>query len=136
MSVPEHASQYEVALYIENAQQMLEVAAHNLADGFYGSAVNRAYYAIFYAANALLATQGITRSKHSGVIAAFRQCFVRPEEIEAEYSDIYGRVMENRHVGDYEIELPIEPQVAADDLRDARRFVGRVEQYLREEGEM
>ncbi len=136
MSVPEHASQYEVALYIENAQQMLKVAAHNLADGFYGSAVNRAYYAIFYAANALLATQGITRSKHSGVIAAFRQYFVRPGEIEAEYSDIYGRVMENRHVGDYEIELPIEPQVAADDLRDARRFVGRVERYLREEGGM
>ncbi len=78
MSVPEHASQYEVALYVENAQQMLKVAAHNLADGFYGSAVNRAYYAIFYAANALLATQGITRSKHSGVIAAFRQYFVRP----------------------------------------------------------
>ena len=26
--------------------------------------------------------------------------------------------------------------VALDDLRDARRFVGRVEQYLREEGEM
>ncbi len=66
----------------------------------------------------------------------FWQYFVRPGEIEAEYSDIYGRVMENRHVGDYEIELPIEPQVAADDLRDARRFVGRVERYLREEGGM
>jgi len=44
--------------------------------------------------------------------------------------------MENRHVGDCEIELPIEHQVAADDLRDARRFVGRVERYLREEGGM
>jgi uncharacterized protein (UPF0332 family) len=81
-----------------------------------------------------LATQGLSRSKHSGVIAAFRQYFVKPGLIEAEYSDIYGRVMENRHVSDYEIELPIDSSVAADDLDDAHRFVNHVEKYLREEG--
>jgi len=65
-------SQREVSLSMEHAQEMLEVAAHNIADGFYGSAINRAYYAIFYAANALLATQALARGKHSGVVAAFR----------------------------------------------------------------
>ncbi len=63
----------EVALYIDHAHQMLEVAERNLGDGFYSSAINRAYYAIFYAANALLTTQGLARSKHSGVISAFRE---------------------------------------------------------------
>jgi len=125
---------HEVALYINHAHQMIEVAGHNLADGFYGSAINRAYYAIFYAANALLATQGLARSKHSGVIAAFRQYFVKPGLVKAEYSDIYGRVMENRHVSDYEIELSIDSSVAADDLRDAQHFVNHVEEYLRREG--
>lgn len=134
MSIPEHTSKDEVALYIEHARHMLQVAAHNLADGFYGSAINRAYYAIFYSANALLVTQGIARSKHSGVIAAFRQRFVKSGLIEAKYSDVYGRVMENRHVSDYEIELPVEPQVAEDDLRDAQHFVERVEQHLQQEG--
>jgi uncharacterized protein (UPF0332 family) len=133
MSIPEHTPKDEVALYIEHARQMLQVAEHNLANGFHGSAINRAYYAIFYSANALLATQGLSRSKHSGVIAAFRQRFVKSGLIEAKYSDVYGRVMENRHVSDYEIELPVEPQVAEDDLRDAQRFVERVEQHLREE---
>ena len=133
MSVPEHDSRYEVVLYIENARQMLEVAAHNLADGFYGSAVNRAYYAIFYAANALLATQGITRSKHSGVIAAFRQYFVKPGLVEIEYGDIYGRVMDDRHISDYDVGAQIEPERARVDLDDARRFVERIERYLREE---
>jgi uncharacterized protein (UPF0332 family) len=46
----------EVALFVDHAHQMLLVAARNLDDGFYASAVNRAYYAIFYAANALLST--------------------------------------------------------------------------------
>jgi len=111
---------------------MLEVAAHNLADGFYGSAVNRAYYAIFYAANALLATQGITRSKHSGVIAAFRQYFVKPGLVEVEYGDIYGRVMDDRHISDYDVETPIEPDRARTDLEDAHRFVDQIGRYLKE----
>jgi uncharacterized protein (UPF0332 family) len=134
MSVPEPGSKHEVALYIKRAHEMLEVAVHNLAHGFYGSAINRAYYAIFYSANALLATQGITRSKHSGVIAAFRRYFVKPGLIEGKYSRIYGRVMDNRHVSDYEIQLPIDAQGAEDDLHDARRFVERIEQLLQHEG--
>lgn len=128
MSIPNH----EVAIYIKNAHQMLEVATHNLADGFHGSAVNRAYYAIFYAANALLATQGLSRSKHSGVIAAFRQYFVKPGFIEIEYGDIYGRVMDDRHISDYDVEMPIEPERAQTDLEDAHRFVDRIEQHLKE----
>jgi uncharacterized protein (UPF0332 family) len=128
------AQRDEVALYVEHAQQMLQVADHNLADGFYASAVNRAYYAIFYAANALLATKGLSRSKHSAVIATFRQHFIKPGPIEDEYSDIYGRVMANRHVSDYEIQLTIEPNVAHDDLRRAQRFVERVKRHLQQEG--
>jgi uncharacterized protein (UPF0332 family) len=38
---------------MENAREMLMVAAHNLENDFYGSAVNRTYCAIFYAANTL-----------------------------------------------------------------------------------
>ena len=128
------AQRDEVALYVEHAQQMLQVADHNLADGFYASAINRAYYAIFYAANALLATKGLSRSKHSGVIAAFRQHFVKPGLIEDEYSDIYGRVMDDRHKADYDIvESTVDPARAQTDLEDARRFVERVEHYLEQE---
>lgn len=79
-------------------------------------------------------TQGLVRNKHSGVIAVFRERFVKPGLIETEYSRIYGRVMDDRHVGDYEVELPIDAGVAEKDLSDARRFVERAEQYLRQEG--
>jgi len=60
----------EVALYIEHAEEALKVARLDLDNDFYTAAVNRAYYAIFYAANALLATRKLARSKHSGVLAA------------------------------------------------------------------
>lgn len=126
----QHAPRKEVALYIQHARQMLEVAARNLADGFSASSVNRAYYAVFYAANALAATEGLSRSRHSGVIAAFRQHFVKPGLIEVEYGDIYGRLMDDRHASDYDVEATIEPARARTDLEDAQRFVGRVEKHL------
>ena len=124
----------EISLYMGHAREMLDVAAHNLEHDFYSSAVNRAYYAIFYAANALLATRGLSRSKHSGVVAAFRQHFVRPGYIESEYGRIYGQVMDDRHSGDYDVESAIDPDRVKTDLADARRFVDRVERYLQEEG--
>jgi uncharacterized protein (UPF0332 family) len=126
MSVPDE----EVGLYIKHAHEMLNAAEFNISGGFYGSAVNRAYYAIFYAASALLVTQGLSRSRHMGVIAVFRQRFVKPGLIETEYGDAYGRVMDDRHVSDYDVEATIEPGRAQTDLDDARRFVDRAERYL------
>jgi uncharacterized protein (UPF0332 family) len=83
----------------------------------------------------MLSAQGLTfSSKHSGVISAFREHFVKPGLIEAEYSRVYGRVMNDRHVGDYEIDKTLEADQASTDLDHARNFVIRMEAYLRQEG--
>jgi uncharacterized protein (UPF0332 family) len=125
---------YEIELYMSHADKMLEVAKHNLAEGFYSTAVNRAYYAVFYAANALLATEGLSRGKHSGVVAAFRQHFVKPGLIEAKFGRIYGQLMDDRRGADYDLETIIEPEQAAADVEHAHRFLARVRQYLQQEG--
>jgi len=100
----------------------------------HATAVNRAYYAIFYAANALLATKGLERSKHSGVIAAFRQHFVKTGLIETEYSRFYGAAMDDRHEGDYEVESVLDYDKAERDLGWAERFIVRIEAALYEMG--
>lgn len=122
----------ETQSYLARAHEMLRVAKFNLDEGFRTTAVNRAYYAIFYAANALLATKGIARSKHSAVIASFRQEFIKSSNIEPEYSRIYGRVMDDRNISDYVIVEEIEFDRAKADLGDAEKFVNRVEKFLRE----
>lgn len=70
------SQQQEVALFIQSANDMLEASRVLLDYDFYTSAINRAYYAVFYSANALLATKEISQGKHSGVISAFRQHFI------------------------------------------------------------
>ncbi len=122
----------EIQAYMKRAYEMLEVAQHNLSDGYNHTAVNRAYYAVFNAANALLSTKGITRGKHSGVIAAFRQYFVKTGEIEIGYSRIFGQLLDDRNISDYVIVEEIERAQASLDLSEAKRFVKRVNAYLEE----
>lgn len=97
------------------------------------TAVNRAYYAIFYAANALLATQGLERSKHSGVIAAFRQHFVKTGIVDTVFSRIYGEAMEQRHAGDYGL-TRLDEATANRSIEQAESFVQRIEQILQDLG--
>jgi uncharacterized protein (UPF0332 family) len=123
-----------VKTYLEAAHEALAGSQHNLDGGFYGIAVNRAYYAAFYAANALLSTKSLIRGKHSGTISAFRQFFVKTGSIETEFSDIYGRLMDDRHVSDYDMDSTVAPERAEADVREAHQFVKRIETYLKQEG--
>lgn len=66
-------SQKELQSLMERARRSLRSARNLLDDGDHDFAMSRAYYAMFYAATVALLSQGIKRSKHSGVIAAFAQ---------------------------------------------------------------
>lgn len=126
-------TQDKLRKYIDRSRQAVETGKLVLAHEDYITAVNRAYYAIFYAANALLATKGLERSKHSGVIAAFRQHFVKTGIIEPEFSDFYGQAMDERHNADYELST-LSFETASENLAHAERFVQRIEKILTEQG--
>ena len=130
----EEDTRQRIERYLARARRVLRTGHLVLEDGDCITAVNRAYYAIFYAANALLATKGLERSKHSGVIAAFRQHFVKTGVIEAEYSRFYGAAMDDRHEGDYEIGSVLDYDKAKRDLDWAKRFIARIETALHEIG--
>jgi uncharacterized protein (UPF0332 family) len=123
----------KVVKYLARARQAVETGRLVLEHEDYIAAVNRAYYAIFYAANALLTTKGLERSKHSGVIAAFRQQFVKTGIVEAEFSRYYGAAMDERHAGDYDL-VPLDYEIASRHLTNAARFLERIERALREIG--
>ncbi len=50
-----------------------------------------------------------------------------------QYSDLYGRIMGNRHTSDYELESSITKELASADLADARGFVAEVIRWLYQE---
>lgn len=118
-------------LYIENAHEMLQVARENLGNDHYSSACNRAYYGCFYAASALLYFKGMSYGKHSAVIAAFRQHFIKTGELDVRWSKVYEVVMASRNRGDYEIDFRIDKEQARHVVIEAEAFVEEVEVWLR-----
>lgn len=123
-----------VIIYLDGAREALEGARYNLDGDFCGIAVNRAYYAFFYAATALLLTLDLTRSKHSGVLATFRQHFVKTGIFPVRDSHSYGQAFELRNVTDYEMLGKASATQAHTIIEDAKQFVERCECYLSERG--
>jgi uncharacterized protein (UPF0332 family) len=121
----------EIQLYLDRARHDLQATQINLEHGFYGVAVTRAYYAMFYAASALLASKGISRSKHAGVHSAFGEHFVKAGLIEVEYAKMLGHAFDSRLDSDYDVVFVAERTLVEEVLDDARRFVDRAERYLR-----
>lgn len=128
------AQETEIELYLKRADHALQQARDNLNLGHHDVATSRAYYAMLYAATALLASKGISQSKHSGVHSAFGQYFVKPGLVESQYSRMLVNAFNVRLDSDYEVEPSIERPLAEDILRDARQFVKMAAAYLQQEG--
>ena len=124
----------DAELYLNRAHQDLQAVLSILDQGFYNIAISRAYYAMFYAATALLASKGITRSKHSGVISAFSEYFVKTGLLEAEYARMLAHAFNSRLGSDYDVTSTIDRDLAETVIQDARRFVDRTEAYLQQAG--
>ncbi len=126
----------EIKAYMQQAQHMLIVSRDNLQNGHYGTSVNRSYYALFYAASALLLSVGESRKSHYGLMNAFRQQFIKTGKWPVEFSDLYGDLIEDREISDYAVFVPISQEDAQTNLEKARRFVTQAEKWLRDGEEM
>jgi len=122
----------EIKHYLEVARNAARDSERNFNEGAYYTSFNRSYYAVFYAANAMLATSGLQRSKHSGVKSTFREKFIKTKLIEKQYSEDYEEVMKKREDSDYEVKFVPTEVEARDCLERAKRFVDRIEKYLKE----
>jgi uncharacterized protein (UPF0332 family) len=94
------------------------------------SVVNRAYYSMFYAALALLATINSDAPKHSGVIALFDKNFVKQKILPKEMSIMLHEAFESRQEGDYRDFSRIDRSKAAGIMESARVFIEAIEEKL------
>jgi len=105
-------------------------AARLLAEGdFAAQAISRAYYAAFYAAEEALGSLGESRSKHSGVVAAFGKLVVRQGGLEEKIGRILRSLFEQRNNADYG-EGEVSRQDAELAIGDAENFANAVESWF------
>lgn len=87
---------------LDKAQRSLEASLSLIEQGFYDFAVSRAYYAMFYIAEALLDQEGLTFSSHAGVISAFGQYLARPGKVPIEFHRYLIDAQAQRTRADYD----------------------------------
>ena len=85
------------------AKHYIGKARHMYDDGLllknkdrYESASNRLYYALFHAANALLALKGTASNRHRGVKTLFDMYYIKTGIMDRKYSKLYNIVLEVR----------------------------------------
>jgi uncharacterized protein (UPF0332 family) len=108
---------------VENAKAQVERGDHDFA-------VSRAYYAMFYAAEAVLLEKDLSFSKHSAVIAAFGLHFVRTGLVPAEFQRYLTEGQAARNVSDYDIGPEVTADEAKEQIARAQAFVELAERLL------
>ena len=112
----------EIAAYMERAEQSIQAARQLASSGYYDFAASRAYYAAFYAATALLLSEGVELSKHSAVIASIHQRFVKTGRLDKEHGKTLNWLFELRSIGDYGGVAHVSSQEAEQAIVAAERF--------------
>lgn len=87
---------------LESAYKTFEAAEILAKNGYWNSAVNRLYYSLFYAVNALLVANRIITKSHSSVKSQFSLHFVKSGKIDKKYGRLFSELYDWRQKGDYE----------------------------------
>ena len=112
----------EVEALIKKAKRYLKSAEMLLRDKDFESSVSRAYYAMFYCAEAALLMKNLTFSSHKGVISAFGEHFIKTGLLPREMGRELNRAFEKRQLSDYEYTSLISREEAEKILDSGRQF--------------
>jgi uncharacterized protein (UPF0332 family) len=115
---------------LRQARDSLAAAKLLHTEGYHGFAASRAYYAMFYVAEACLLGKGLSFSKHSGVHAAFGAHFVKTGLVPPEFHRYLIRGMEVRHIGDYGRAKAVTLEETAEQIIRAEQFLQLAERLI------
>ncbi len=93
-------------------------------------AIGRAYYAMFYVAEALLVSKGLRFRKHGRVHAAFGEHFAKGEVLDPKFHRWLLDTYDQRILGDYGVDATLTLEDAARAIQQAREFLQVARTYL------
>jgi uncharacterized protein (UPF0332 family) len=96
-------------------------------------AINRAYYACFYAALAALLLEDHTAKSHSDVRTMFHKHWILTERIALDYGKLYNELFDMRHEDDYDDFASVTPEITREMLAKAEEFINTLERRINSE---
>jgi len=126
----ERDKRQEIQKYLERAEQSVEISRQLLESGYLPDGISKAYYAMFYAANAALRAQNIAVSKHSAIIAEFGKVYAKHGLIDPDLHRALIDAFDERQEADYNVFLEVGKDQVQERIQKAEAFVQAVTSYL------
>jgi uncharacterized protein (UPF0332 family) len=123
----------DVRFLVDKARENLEATDLLAKQGYIDIAASRAYYVMFYLAEALLQQRNQTFSSHSAVIAAFGKEFARTKDLDPKFHQYLIKSQQLRQTGDYGHHESVSDESIAEVIGWAREFYKAVLDYLNRE---
>ncbi|MDF9829068.1 HEPN domain-containing protein [Parabacteroides sp. PF5-6] len=120
-----------VSYRIENAHKELKALQILIDNELWNNAMSRLYYACFYAVSALLISYGIETQTHRGVRSMLALHFIKDGKIAVEWNIFYTRLLENRHIGDYEDFFDFDKSTVMEAYQKAIEFIEIIEPLIK-----
>jgi uncharacterized protein (UPF0332 family) len=115
---------------MDNARQTLNEVLDHCERGYYNTAVNRMYYACFYAASALLVANHIEAKSHDGVRQMLGKHFVLTGKLPVNLGKFYTLIFAKRSSGDYEDFINYSRKDVEEWFPNAKEFISAIDKLL------
>ena len=116
---------------LEKGRRAIQAAATLLQHGDADFAAARAYYAMFYTAEALLGEKGFRSRKQGGVHALFGEHFTKTGVMKAKFHRFLLDGFDRRLQADYGFEAVISQEEVTRMIEEAREFLQEAEKSLK-----
>jgi len=118
------------AALLGKAQRSLEATALLLAEGHVDFAASRAYYAVFYIAEALLADLDLRFTSHGAVHGAYGKEFAKTDILDPRFHRLLLDSFDRRQIAVYEVEAELRPDDVRETLSGAQVFLAAARTHV------
>lgn len=115
---------------MNTAEETLDAAQICMDGKHYKDAVNRSYYAAFYAVKAVLALEEKDFKRHKDVVAYFNQHYVGADIFPKEIGRKLARLQQKREKYDYDDFVIVSKEEGEEQILSAQEVIHAVKVYL------
>jgi len=115
---------------ITKARETFNEVGLHVENKLWNTAVNRLYYACYYAVIALLIDKDINAQTHSGVRQMFGLHFIKSGLIDKDSGKFYTDIFDMRQTGDYDDYIDFRKEDVLDLIEPANELISKIEMLL------
>lgn len=120
-----------ISYRMERSRESIQAAEIMLEKGMLTFAMNRIYYSMFYAVQAVLGLHGVSFSKHGLVKEYFNRELIKTGIFNVDLGKLYNKAFEYRQKFDYVDFAVPDRDMVTEYVEKARGFHSKIQEYIR-----